>query len=124
MREVIKPLRKVKCDEEEIRREIRKLGISFKDEIPLGKVAGLYEDYISIRRLVPEETWRNYTLLGIRDLQEQKLLRKALRVLRAHAKQIRKAYNAKKKAERKAAREASKGVHNKRKGKSTTTSDS
>jgi len=93
-----------------------------------------YKDYIAARKLVPEEVWKNYVLMGIRDLKEQIILRKAIEALRKKVYEVKRKYmeqlkkgrqDAKKeKSEYKIAEKTTQRMYSKRKRKSSTPSDS
>ena len=124
-------------DEEEIRQEIKKLGIKYPETLSTEALTEEYKKYKAVKDLLPEEVWANYLLLGMRDSREQLLLRAARNELRQKVYQIKREYkeqlrlkrmkekeNAKKDTEHQATKGATKKRSHKRQRESSTEDNS
>jgi len=115
-REVPEPMKRPKeVRDEDIRAELKKLGLKFPDHLSTEELVEVYKDYKAVKNLLPDEVWANYNLLGVRDLREQIMLRAAKNALKKRMYELKKAYakerreNAKKeKSEHKATKKSAK----------------
>lgn len=94
-----------------------------------------FKEYLAIKRLLPEEVWNNYCLLGIKDLREQVMLRTARNALRVRMSELKEAWKKQKRlnkerkdeeknSEHKTPKKTAKRVRNKRQRESPVASNS
>ena len=70
-----------------MRETLKTLKIRFPKKAKIKSIMPEFQEYMAIRRLMPDAAWENYRTLGIRDLTEIKLMNKAIKALRKGVKE-------------------------------------
>ena len=65
-----------------MREELKNLKIRIPKKFNIELLFEAFKEYIAIKRLLPDEVWKNYELNGIKDLTEIKLMNKAIKNIR------------------------------------------